>query len=66
MSLPKLNPVEPPWYGPVCPVVWEGWYREVSPYPDQQPLRNGARALYKMAVKWQVCRWRMRTRKRIN
>jgi hypothetical protein len=23
MSLPKLNPVEPPWYGPVCPVVWE-------------------------------------------
>jgi len=23
MSLPKLNPIEPPWYGPVCPVVWE-------------------------------------------
>jgi hypothetical protein len=20
----RLNPVEPPWYGPVCPVVWEG------------------------------------------
>ncbi len=35
MSLPKPNPVEPPWYGPVCPVVWEGWHREVSPYPDQ-------------------------------
>jgi hypothetical protein len=35
MSLPKLNPVEPPWYGPVCPVVGEGWHREVSPYPDQ-------------------------------
>ena len=35
MSLPKLNPIEPPWYGPVCPVVWEGWHREVSPYPDQ-------------------------------
>ena len=34
MSLPKLNPVEPPWYGPVCPVVGEGWHREVSPYPD--------------------------------
>src|SRR6516225_7942902 len=31
--LPTLNPIEPPWYGPVCPVVWEGW-REVSPYPD--------------------------------
>jgi len=36
MSLPQLNPVEPPWYGPVCPVVGEGWHREVSPYPDQQ------------------------------
>jgi len=33
ISPPKLNPVEPPWYGPVCPVVWEGWHREVSPYP---------------------------------
>src|SRR5207302_1484011 len=38
MSLPKLNPVEPPWYGPVCPVVGEGWHREVSPYPDQCAL----------------------------
>jgi hypothetical protein len=35
MFLPTLNPIEPPWYGPVCPVVWEGWRREVSPYPDQ-------------------------------
>ena len=35
MSLSKLNLVEPPWYGPVCPVVGEGWHREVSPYPDQ-------------------------------
>lgn len=35
MSLPKLNPIEPPWYGPVCPVVWEGRRREASPYPDQ-------------------------------
>src|ERR1700730_11568254 len=35
MSPPKLNPVEPPRYGPVCPLVWEGWHREVSPYPDQ-------------------------------
>ena len=26
--------VEPPWYGPVCPVVWEGWGREAPPYPD--------------------------------
>ena len=31
------NPVEPPWYGPVCPVVGEGWHREVSPYPDLRP-----------------------------
>jgi hypothetical protein len=37
MSLLKLNPIEPPWYGPVCPVVWEGWHREVSPYPDLRP-----------------------------
>jgi hypothetical protein len=34
MCLSQLNPVEPPWYGPVCPVVGEGWHREVSPYPD--------------------------------
>ncbi len=34
MFLPQLNSIEPPWYGPVCPVVWEGWRREVSPYPD--------------------------------
>src|SRR5438270_9033134 len=34
MFLSKLNPVEPPWCGPVCPVVGEGWHREVSPYPD--------------------------------
>src|SRR5437899_12838774 len=40
MSLPKLNPVEPPWYGPVCPVVGEGWHREVSPYPDQHDLSD--------------------------
>src|SRR5262249_54201408 len=38
--LPTLNLIEPPWYGPVCPVVWEGWRREVSPYPDQCPLRD--------------------------
>jgi hypothetical protein len=36
MSLSKLNPDEPPWYGPVCPVVGEGWHREVSPYPDHR------------------------------
>ena len=36
MLLLKLNPIEPPWYGPVCPVVWEGRRREVSPYSDQR------------------------------
>ena len=46
MSLLKLNPIEPPWYGPVCPVVWEGWHREVSPYPD---LRRNSGT--------QVCAW---------
>jgi len=40
MFLPKLNPIEPPWYGPVCPVVWEGRRREVSPYPDPCPIAD--------------------------
>jgi hypothetical protein len=35
MRPPKSKSIEPPWYGPVCPVVWEGWRREASPYPDQ-------------------------------
>src|SRR6516164_6602706 len=44
--LSTLNPIEPPWYGPVCPVVWEGWRREASPYPDLRrnlvvPARSG-------------------------
>jgi hypothetical protein len=38
LLLLKLNPIEPPWYGPVCPVVWEGRRREVSPYPDQSMI----------------------------
>ena len=33
ISLPGPNPGEPPWYGPVCPVVWEGRHREVPPIP---------------------------------
>ncbi|MCK1326483.1 hypothetical protein IVA94_37805 [Bradyrhizobium sp. 156] len=36
----RLNSIEPPWYGPVCPVVWEGWRRETSPYPDQSRSKN--------------------------
>jgi hypothetical protein len=32
-----LNPIEPPWYGPVCQVVWEGQGREALPYPDHEP-----------------------------
>ena len=41
-STPLLrpNPGEPPWYGPVCPVVWEGRHREVPPYPDQSAFRQ--------------------------
>ena len=34
--LRTLTPIEPPWYGPVCPVVWEGRRREASPYPDHR------------------------------
>ena len=40
MSLVQLNSIEPPWYGPVCPVVWEGRHREVSPYPDQSAITS--------------------------
>jgi RNA-directed DNA polymerase len=29
------NLTEPPWYGPVCPVVWEEGSREAPSYPDQ-------------------------------
>jgi hypothetical protein len=36
----SLNPIEPPWYGPVCPVVWEGRSREAPPYPHQPPLSD--------------------------
>jgi hypothetical protein len=42
MRPPKPNSVEPPWYGPVCPVVWEGWRREASPYPDQRRIADVA------------------------
>jgi hypothetical protein len=41
MRPPKLNSVEPPRYGSVCQVVWEGRCREASPYPDQS-LRESA------------------------
>jgi len=40
MFPPRLNPIEPPWYGPVCPVVWEGRCREAFPYPDQALLSD--------------------------
>ena len=40
MFLHTLNPIEPPWYGPVCPVVWEGRCREAFPYPDQALLSD--------------------------
>src|SRR6516225_4556291 len=37
------NPIEPPWCGPVCPVVWEGRCREASPYPDQHALKGSGK-----------------------
>ena len=43
MSPQKLNPVEPPWYGPVCPVVWEGRRCEASPYPVPCPTEASLR-----------------------
>ena len=35
-----LNSIEPPWYGPVCPVVWEGRSREAPPYPHEPENRS--------------------------
>ncbi len=40
-----LNSIEPPWYGPVCPVVWEGRSREAPPYPD---LLRGRRSRFEI------------------
>ena len=31
--LRTLNSSEPPWYGPVCPVVWEGGAARPPPIP---------------------------------
>ena len=53
MSPPTLNLIEPPWYGSVCPVVWEGWHREVSPYPDQSQMS----VLSKQAKEQTIRRW---------
>ena len=40
-----FNPSEPPWYGPICLVVWEGKAREGLPYPEStqtvSPLLSG-------------------------
>ena len=44
MRPPKLNSIEPPRYGSVCQVVWEGRCREASPYPDQSPYESASRA----------------------
>jgi hypothetical protein len=33
-KLVDAQSAEPPRYGPVCPVVWEGRHREMPPYPD--------------------------------
>src|SRR5882757_6110593 len=46
-----LNPIEPPWYGPVCPVVWEGRSREAPPlYVRRQPVRDTGASVVRRAV----------------
>ena len=51
LGLPHLErpltayPAEQPWYGPVCPVVWEGRRREASPYPDVRQAWRAAPCL---------------------
>ena len=49
------HPAEPPWYGPVCPVVWEGRRREAPPYPDQLP--QGPSVCDKMAPGEGMANW---------
>jgi hypothetical protein len=48
----RLNSIEPPWYGPVRPVVWEGWRRETSPYPDLWHLSDMAFVLNDVRSSW--------------
>src|SRR3954467_6999919 len=45
-----LNSIEPPWYGPVCPVVWEGRSREAPPYPDLCNERRNPRESLPIAL----------------
>ena len=58
---PKPNSIEPPWYGPVCPVVWEGRHREAPPYPDlaqiaavQDGVANGRPEPWQLFIRPQV------------
>jgi hypothetical protein len=41
----RLNSIEPPRYGPVCQVVWEGRRREAPPYPDQSLVSQKSKPL---------------------
>jgi hypothetical protein len=38
--------------GPVCPVVWEGWRREASPYPDLAQLADNFRLVDERLKFW--------------
>ena len=46
----KILPAEPPWYGPVRPVVWEEGSREASPYPDRSVQKTRRRPLEKVSL----------------
>ena len=45
LIISAFNPSEPPWYGPVCLVVWEGKVRKGLPYPEsslqERALKRG-------------------------
>ncbi len=59
MRPPKLNSVEPPRYGPVCQVVWEGRCRDASPISINHPIlesQNGS------AVQKNLARPKVRTK----
>ena len=57
MRPPKPHSVEPPWYGPVCPVVWEGWRREAPPYPDQGSIWPVRQVVTECSLLAHFCHW---------
>jgi hypothetical protein len=50
-ACPSLTRSNRRWYGPICPVVWEGWRREASPYPDHAQIATIRRRLARRVIR---------------